>query len=473
MSAIALAETVDRLVAERHAFVVESETAVTVSGLDSANCEALMQRVHVLRWTFTIYDSAGTQWTDPTLEAAFGPFRLVIVKPVAETGTLRLLTNGGFAHWLQQGHEAPCWQVAGLTTTISTLLRRLEPWVETPGPAQPAPAAKSPRSLVREYTTVRLVPDDVRPWLATAISFPDVVLESPAAQVWVQASTQALLRTLPDEIDPIDGGLRFRGPPRLALAIPASPINFDRATFDALQRAVAWVFEHEREAEMRHILLAAELARSASEAMDTTLFLKEHLTNALEAAQLGYQVALADTTREALKLLSDLRKAVVDETGKLNDISRQLAVSVAGALATCVGLVVARVTADTPLWLNAVVATVVILYVAMTIGSGLHYVFLQRRLRTEWQPKLYRFLPTREYSQLVAGPIGRAERGFFWVAWVGGIAVTIIASSCFYPFKGAAHLNRASAPTRKVTVASLPDAQSATRPSSSQTPKSY
>jgi hypothetical protein len=163
-------------------------------------------------------------------------------------------------------------------------------------------------------------------------------------------------------------------------------------------------------------------------------------------------MALADTSRDTLKVLGDLRKAVGDEIAKLNDMGRQLAASVAAAVATGIGLVAARIAAGTPSWLNLTVTVVVTMYVAMIVLSGVHFIRLQRSLRGEWQPRLYRFLPTSEYARMVDTPVAKAERGFFRIAWCGGAAVLLIALACLLPWPETAQVAASSARHQKNTL---------------------
>lgn len=437
MSPTIFAEAIDALAAGGRAFVAEGEDVVTVSGLSAPDATGLRTQAEALGWPRDLFDSQQQAWLHgQATDADFAPFRLVVRKPEGPAGTLRLLTDAAFASWLARGHEATQWQVARLTGTIAARGRVFTPWdTISAAPDEPQAATRSPRTLVREYGERRQVPGDIRPWLAAPIA-PEL-FATPTAQVWVRAAANALVPSLGDEIDPRDGAMRFRGPPRLQL--PALPAGWDvagrlgHAGFQALQDAAGWVFENEREAEMRHVLLATELARSGSDAPDTPGFLREHLADALEGARIAYQVALAEDSRDTLRLLADLRKAVTEETAKLSDLSRQLMAAVASALAVGIGLVAARVMASAPPVLVAAVMAVAAAYVLVVIVSGFQFIALQRQLRAEWQPRLYRFLSQPEYARMVSGPAARAERAFRWTALLGGVAVLGLTAVCLWP----------------------------------------
>ena len=431
MSAIQLAETLDHWVDSGRAFVVEAEHTVTVSSLGATDAGDVQARCEALSWPVELFDRAGDAWSaNDAPDPDFAPYRVQIHKPSAPAETLQLLTNRALSWWLQRGHAAPCWDVARLSGAIVTQSRVLRPWGAT-DTMIPAPVGKNPRMLVRELSADRRVPDDARPWLAAPLDV--AFFATPAAQVWVRAATLALVHSLPDEIDPADSSLKFRGPPRLTLpAVTETAPALDLSGFNALQAVSRWVFENEREAEMRHILLATEIARSGASATSTLPFLQAHFAHAWESAQIAYQMALANTSRDTLKVLGDLRKAVIDETAKLSDLGRQLAASVAGALATGIGLMAARTAVGAPKALIASVMAVVLVYVLAVIVAGFQFISLQRRLRTEWQPRLYRFLPAADYDRMVDKPAAQAERAFRWTAILGGGAVLALAAVCLW-----------------------------------------
>ncbi|SHL78874.1 hypothetical protein [Rhodanobacter sp. OK091] len=429
MSLIALAEAIDGLVETKQAFVAESENAVTVSALSAAHASELKALCEPLGWPVELFDRVGEPWVSAEApDPGFAPYRLVIQKPASPANTLRLLSNHAFAEWLEIGHVAPRWHIARFTGSLVTGVRVIQSWEGAQEPAA-LPSTKSPRALVKEFGNVRRVPEDVRYWLAPALDS-ELFIE-PAAQVWIRAASAALISCLPDEIDADNGALKFRGPPRLTLPrFDVVSDVLDHASFNTLMEVSYWLFEHEREAEMRHILLAAELARSGATAESTPTFLRQHLAHAWESAQIAYQMALSETGLDTLKVLSDLRKAVTEETAKLSDISRQLTGSVAAALATGIGLIAARVAANAPAELIAIVMLVVALYITMVISSGVQFMRLQRQLRTDWQHRLYRFLPEAEYTRMVVKPTGKAERSFVWTAWLGGVAVAVLTLAC-------------------------------------------
>lgn len=57
---------------------------------------------------------------------------------------------------------------------------------------------------------------------------------------------------------------------------------------------------------------------------------------------------------------------------------------------------------------------------------------IQRDLRQQWRDRLYRFIPEKEYENLVTTPADRAEAAFKLASWISGVlaAVMMIAVLC-------------------------------------------
>lgn len=428
MSLITLARTIDSLVLDHGVYIDESNDRATVSNLSAEHVIELQAICVALTWSTQLFDSAGELWdTEPEID--YGPYRLEIDKPAPAEDTIQLLSNRAFSKLLLEGHAASKWKVAQIECTLLAGTRVIAPW-NVDQVVEITAATKSPRTLVKEFGGERKVPDDVRPWLADAL--PEH-FDHPSTQVWVHAASAALIRCLPNEIDAETEDLKFRGPPRLVLPkFDGTNDPLDQKTYTTLVCAITWVFENQREAEMRHVLLAAELARSGTMVENAGSFLKQNLADAWESAKIAYEMAIAESGRDTLKVLSDLRKAVTEETAKLSDMGRQLNAAVAAALATGIGLMAARVATNASPLLITLVMVIVAIYIATIIISGLQFMSLQRQLRQDWQHRLYRFLPKEEYQKMVVSPTRKAERTFTLMAWLGGIAVTLLTGVCIY-----------------------------------------
>lgn len=62
--------------------------------------------------------------------------------------------------------------------------------------------------------------------------------------------------------------------------------------------------------------IACEWVRSGRADGEALQYFREHLAAALDCAKIAYQMAVSKITKDTLKSLGDLRKAVTEETSK-------------------------------------------------------------------------------------------------------------------------------------------------------------
>lgn len=428
MSAENLAARLDALDAG-DAFVTEGEATVTASGLVVEAAREIVGLCATLSWPAHIEDNAGTVWQSAALDADYAPFRVSFNKPAPPPGVLRLLTNAGFAAWLAREDDRSHWQVIGLRASLRCYAVTFSPWSDEPAQPRADEVLREARRLVHETAGQRTVPACMSRWLVADLG--TVPADNDTLAVWTRIAAHKLILALPDEIDAEMQRLRFKGPPRLDLDLPAADADLavllGREGFLKLQAALDWVFEIEREAEMRHILLAAEIARSGGGGAAAEVFIKHNLDDALTSAKLAYQMQLVGMSSDALKTLSELRKTVSDDTAKVAEGIRQIITAVAGALAIGAGLIAARLSGSVDPSLVRIVMILAVTYVAITICSGISFTLLQRSVRKAWQPRLYRFLAPADYASLVGNPARMAECALWAASLLGAVAVALMA----------------------------------------------
>lgn len=439
MSHQSLASLLNELSRKRQALIKEGNATVIVSDLSAENARLIRTAALTSAWPFTIHDSANSESDLEDGDEAFGPFRVELEKPLPEghvqAEALYVATEVGFNAFLDSGHVAPRWHVLGLTKPFNTRARAYSDWsidelyVESP-------ATKPPRLLVKESATVRTVPEDVRHWLLAEGHSLDEL--DPSHMAWAVHAFDALSRCLANEIDIAGSKLTFKGPPKLNLTImkavgdePTIPLK----DFEVVQEAAAWVFDNAREAEVKHILLSAEIARSGRADGEVLQYFKENLAAAVDCAKIAYQMAVSEITKDTLKSLGDLRKAVTEETSKATEATRQAIAAISTALTVGLGLIVARLTLQINPYLILIVMTVALGYTILNVMSGRKFIKIQSKLRQDWQPKLYRFLSQDEFQKMVGEPIEQAEEFFHKVSRRGltmlGLAAIGIAIFAF------------------------------------------
>ncbi|MBX8603425.1 hypothetical protein K5D40_14445 [Pseudomonas cichorii] len=439
MSHQSLANLLNDLSRKRQALITEGNAALIVSDLTADAARSIAQAASAAAWSITLYDSAGGEAEIEEGDEAFGPFRAELLKPLPEahdqTAVLYVATEAGFRTFLEKGHSASRWHVLGLLKSFNTRARTYADWgVEAL--YMESQATKSPRLLVKESADVRTVPEDVRHWLLADGHELDEA--DPLHIVWAAQAFDALSRCFANEIDATGSKLSFRGPPKLNLTLPKAANSAPQITlndFKVVQDAAVWVFDNAREAEVKHILLSAEIARSGRADGEALQYFRENLAAALDCGKIAYQMAVSEITKDTLKSLGDLRKAVTEETSKATDATRQAIAAISTALTVGLGLIAARLTLQINPYLISLVMAVAFGYTTLNVMSGRKFINIQRQLRQDWQSKLYRFLSESEYKKMVGDPIEQAESFFYRISCQGltmlGAAAVGIATFAF------------------------------------------
>lgn len=415
-----LAAAADDLEQRQRAIIVETAAALTISGLAATDIRDLRPMIVGSGWSFDIVDAAGERADEGSFHDDFAPFVATIRKP-EPSGALAVVTLAGLRAFLNEERDEEVWQVLQLERAFSTFATSFQPWGGGDIFSRGA-ETKSPRELVRELSAPRRAPADVRQWLVRG-EVDKTLWETAAFRVFAQRAAISLMRALASEID-AQGKLIFSGPPRLSAEGPgdAALDELERDGFNQLRDAAAWVYEGQITAEQRHGLFAAELARSSSPRSTAENIFALNAQSALQGARVAYQLSLTDLTREAIKAQGDLRKAIADDMAKLADNTRQVAMAVAAALATGVGLLAAKASATTPSWLLLCLGMIGSFYVAAVIASSWIYMELQKDTRKRWRQRLYRFVPDGDWKAMVTTPAGKAELMFQISAVIGGVA---------------------------------------------------
>ncbi|MDD1976197.1 hypothetical protein [Pseudomonas tussilaginis] len=419
------------------ALVAESDTDLIVSEVGADLTLRLRKLASTAGLASTTYDSEFSKCEEEDIEDEPGLFRITLKKPsrTAEelANTLYILTEVGFSDFLRKGHAAGQWRIFGLTAPFACQARVFGDWDQPLSLSQSA-ATKSPRMLVKEASDTRSVPDDIRLLLLNGSTLD---ASDSVHRLWAEHAYEALSRCIANEVSASDRKLIFKGPPKLSLDLPDQQETSNRPVelpdFQIVHDAAGWVYESAREAEVKHVLLSTEIARSGRADGELIAYLRENLDAALECAKIAYQMSISDVTKDTLKSLGDLRKAVTEETSKATDATRQTVTAITTAAGVGIGLAVARISVALNPWLVFAVMVVVWLYVVTIAWSGWHFILVQRGLRDQWQTKLYRFLSATDYESMVTKPVGRSETVFKRTA-ISGVAVLAAWAICVVIF---------------------------------------
>lgn len=409
----------DALSTENRVLVNEGADSAVLSGLSAADATEVAALVGDSGLVWSAEHAAdGALDSSADFDPALEPFRLTVEKPEMEPAVV-LFTLAGLRQWLERDASSPAWMHAQTDKPFTTLARRFLAWDERLQPEAQSVRRPAPRDLVRESGDPR-VPARVEPWLLD-MPLPLMPFGDPVFDEWAHYSIRMARRCLANEIL-ADGTIVYSGPPKLKVNGKVD-MQLSKELLFQFQRALRWVYETDHQSEIRHGLMGAELSRHSIDGDITPATLEA----AIEGAKIAYQLSLSDISKDSLKAIADVRKAVTEEINKTADTARQLATAVAGAVFLGLGVVAARVTSSAPPTILIALSVVLGGYVGAIIFTSAHYMGLQEDLRSDWKQRFFSFLGTEDYRKLVTDPLTAAKKGFVIVSWIaGGISVAMV-----------------------------------------------
>ncbi|MFN3747011.1 MAG: hypothetical protein ACK4TL_20135, partial [Hyphomicrobiaceae bacterium] len=265
----------------------------------------------------------------------------------------------------------------------------------------------SPRRLVRDQS-YQLTPIDIRPWY---LMIPGD--ESSGIFVsWKEAAVKNLIFCLPTEIRASDTGRQvvLKGA-RSAFA------DVDLSTpqpqlFNVATDAVRWVYDQPRDTETKFHLLNNHLALYWPENAKWPMGLAGVLDHALASAREAFAFHLQDDSKEAIKSLGDLRKALQEEVARSQIATRDL-LSALWRDAAIAGAAFAfrSATTNSSAVIAASLGAATLLFASLltTLLSNWRFDVLAKQVRVQWRQRLYAFMSDKQWVELVTRPISRAR----------------------------------------------------------------
>lgn len=372
---------------------------------------------------------------DAPLEDAETPapgtvFRIV-VQTVQVAGQLRLFFASSLMAHPSELYDVDQVLVADMAPdqTFSTYRSRYQMWTSDPPEAfAPSELLPDPRGFVTDFTGERRAPSDVRPWLLRAAP----QAEGGVFAVWADISVPYLLATIADRVSKDDQqrlAYHFNGPP--AAAVTPS-VTEARQLLYRLQEGVRWVFaDIPREASLRHLLLAAEWARTYQRAG-----LQGFGEGSLASAEAAWDAHVKSGSRETLKALAELRKTIVDEAQKASQRAQELAGSMWKDLAIAATPFVLKLVPDINKAESRIVAGVLALLAAiflvfsfsMQVYINKRYFYNQKSSRIIWKRSLNVALSPGEIEEFSEKPIRAAICDYRRVRFAVGLVYAGLAA---------------------------------------------
>lgn len=281
----------------------------------------------------------------------------------------------------------------------------------------------SPRRLVRDQSYL-LAPADIRPWyLMTPCDE-----TSDAFAAWKEAAVINLIFCLPTEIRASDEASQvvLKGARSafadVDLSKPQSQL------FDVVTDAVRWIYDQQRDTETKFHLLNNHLALYWPDKAKWPIGLAGVLDHALASAREAFAFHLQDDSKEAIKSLGDLRKALQEEVARSQTATRDL-LSALWRDAAIAGAAFAFRSATTNSSAVKIAslgaATLLFASLLTTVLSNWRFDVLAKQVRAQWRERLYAFMSDKQWVELVTRPVSRA-RWVYRVSIVPVFAVYVV-----------------------------------------------
>lgn len=281
----------------------------------------------------------------------------------------------------------------------------------------------SPRRLVRDQS-YRLAPADIRPWyLMTPCDETSGVLAA-----WKEAAVMNLIFCLPTEIRASDAisQVVLKGARSAFADVDLS--KSQSQLFDVVTDAVRWIYDQQRDTETKFHLLNNHLALYWPEKAKWPIGLADVLDHALASAREAFAFHLQDDSKEAIKSLGDLRKALLEEVARSQSATRDILSSLwrdAAIAGAAFALRSATTNSSAVKIASLGAATLLFASLLTTVLSNWRFDVLAKQVRAQWRQRLYAFMPDKEWVDLVTRPVSRA-RWVYRVSIVPVFAVYVV-----------------------------------------------
>lgn len=432
MTPKSLAEAINRLESSSNL----RETAATLvlhSSLDTADQRTYWLQLRQERPAFLSSVHVTHVGTDEELEADHplnaGEQFIISLNKTAAPGILRLFFAASLRAETADASlpGAHVIQIAdmGADESFASFSARFQMWTTDAVEDFPAaPPLPDPRSCVKDFTGQAKVPSDIRPWLLQTRP----TQEGAVFNTWSSLSARRLMACLANQVSISNGTetYHFSGPPSHAITLSEADLAL---IGNDVQHATKWVFADGKDADARHLLFANEWTRAYRSDQLTGLGQRS-----LESAKAAYAALIKSNSRETLKALADLRKAIVEEAQKASQRAQDLAGGLWKDLAVASAPFVLKILPDSAKATSelvggglACVAAVFLVYsYGMQVFINHRYFKHQEESRTAWRNILVTVLAKDEIQEISTTPIERSIRDYMIVQYSVGVIYALL-----------------------------------------------
>lgn len=277
--------------------------------------------------------------------------------------------------------------------------------------------SNSPRKLVRSQSAEFMAPLRIEPW----IHITPEIEQSEVITIWKKAAATMIAKSLPNELykdENIQKVLLAGQPPR---RLEFGEVQLNDSLFPKLQEVAAWIYLEGEDVEVKHTFLSSELARAWTSNDAFCIGLNSRLANAIESARLIYKAHLRSGSKDTLKALADLRKALNDDVQKLLQQSKDLSGAIWRDVAIAIGVLAVRFSVDGVKSNNlntgfalifALVAAYILVSYLISITTNNKFLKIVNASRSSWRIHLYGFLDENDYQALADIPLQDADTAY-------------------------------------------------------------
>jgi uncharacterized protein YjeT (DUF2065 family) len=301
-------------------------------------------------------------------------------------------------------------------------------WGGSRAPEPPKAATAQPPKLVRDLAPVT-APVDLSPWLLESAPTND----SMVFEVWRSAAFPHLIFSLPDEISRTNGAyfVALKGPRSVAASVENPLPTCDLESFHELTDTIRWIYLEPRESDTKFTLLNYQLALDWQDGRTWPTHLFAVLRRSYASAKDAFAFHLHDQSKEFLKTLGDLRKALQEDVVKIQQSTRDLLAAFWRDFAIAAIVLALRtpsvaMSAQVLRVVTLATALFIAISIIVTLGSNARFNRLAAAGREMWRTKLYPFVTPDDWTQLVENPIRASQNVYRVVMGVVMIVYLII-----------------------------------------------
>ncbi|HCH0629886.1 TPA: hypothetical protein NKO57_001258 [Pseudomonas aeruginosa] len=294
------------------------------------------------------------------------------------------------------------------------------------------------RKIVNDFTGSQINSNHLF-WVTTDIA----TAPSEIITAWLKHSTPKASILLLSEISTNSNKTIYtlKGNKNLEFHANEKAVELPHSAHINIHNALNWIFDTARETEIRHTLLCQRLSHNNPKKLETwTEFIARTITPSLSAAKEDYKKHLLIKTGDLLKAITDIRKAVADETNKIIERTSNLTSNLLRDASIAFVIAVLRQTLITKNLLTKENASLLLLATAAWLVTSICLTSYQNKLvinsqirfRRNWSKGLSSLVPESELKKISRRPLKDAISNYkkikIIVSTIYATLVLIIAS---------------------------------------------